>query len=1188
MSKRFTLFAFIFMLPLAAMAQNSWDGTADTDWYVSSQSSFTLTTSEQLAGLAKLVNSGTSFSGKTIYLGSNMDLSYNNWTPIGGNSYSFNGTFDGDGYVVRNLSGDCTLSANSLSCPNNQFDYKGLFGRSSGTIRNLGVTGVDIVGQNYVGGLVGYNSGKITNCYSRVSVTANTQVGGLVGYNSSGTINNSYSAGLVTASGVTRGGFIGVNSGTVSGGYYDSDVSEQEDTGRGIPKTTYEMKREETFEGWNFYSTWGIRSSINNGYPHLFGSFVPPSSSSTGSSSNSSSSSTCPKCSYLPFWETFEGSQTLNGWTLSNDDNRWTISSTAGSSGFGTHSAYISYSGYSYSTRSSISHLYKDIAFPESSEDFTLSYDFKGMGENGYDYMEVRYSDVTISPSRGTEFAAGTLLATNFGISDWEKQTITLPAADFSGKEKRFVFTWKNNATDGTQPPAAIDNVCINIKGKSCISVPATLPFVETFENGLNGWILVNGVGTEKWMIGTSAAFKGSHSAYISNNNLDNLYSNSNTYVHIYRDITFPESSEDFNLRYAFRGVGRGNGYAQFDQMDVSYSDITYEPAVGSSNFFGITNLATNRDDYSWQMKTVPLPAAIFSGKTKRFIFTWFNSGSNIAQPPAAIDDICIYAAGDISSCNTGGNTSITMPVISETFENGLNGWVVSNGTQTNKWMIGTATASNGSYSAYISNNHFDNLYSNSATYVYLYKDITFPESSEDFILRYDFKGMGESGYDYMEVQYSDTNYTPREGDLFGPGVSLVRDLGDDTWLTKTITLPAENFSGRTLRLIFRWRNDGSTDNQPPAAIDNICIYTPSNMSSCNLPPIKSSLPFAETFENGENKWVFINGTQTNKWIIGTATKNSGSRSAYISNNGSANTYTVSNASSIVHLYRDFVFPESSENFVLTYYFKGMGEEKIDYMTVSYHDTENTPVAGSFFSGATILDTVALLNNWEQRTVALPAADFSEKNLRLVFTWRNNAAIGTQPPAAIDDINIYMVDNPLKSSSSSANSPSSSSSNEMPSSSSAQSSSSNETSSSISSSSSDDGTPSSSSSSSSSSSDGTSSSSSSSSSSDSGTPEPSSSSDTTITIQSSSSSDGASPVIISRIASGQTIIQATSNAILLENLPSNAKVQIYNLKGRRIYSNNNHENPLILKIMVQTKGLYIIKINNAVSRVVVR
>jgi hypothetical protein len=75
-------------------------------------------------------------------------------------------------------------------------------------------------------------------------------------------------------------------------------------------------------------------------------------------------------------------------------------------------------------------------------------------------------------------------------------------------------------------------------------------------------------------------------------------------------------------------------------------------------------------------------------------------------------------------------------------------------------------------------------------------------------------------------------------------------------------------------------------------------------------------------------------------------------------------------------------------------------------------------------------------------------------------------------------------------------------------------------------------------------------------------------------------------VIISRIASGQTIIQATSNAILLENLPSDAKVQIYDLRGKLIYSQFSTLNSQFIPI--QTKGLYFIKINNAVSRVVVR
>jgi hypothetical protein len=53
-------------------------------------------------------------------------------------------------------------------------------------------------------------------------------------------------------------------------------------------------------------------------------------------------------------------------------------------------------------------------------------------------------------------------------------------------------------------------------------------------------------------------------------------------------------------------------------------------------------------------------------------------------------------------------------------------------------------------------------------------------------------------------------------------------------------------------------------------------------------------------------------------------------------------------------------------------------------------------------------------------------------------------------------------------------------------------------------------------------------------------------------------------------------------------LPQNAKVQIYNLQGRRIYSNNNHENPKIMQIMVQTKGLYVVKVNQATIKLIVR
>ena len=90
-------------------AEDSWIDNADTTWYIEKDENdnkiteFTLTTAAQLAGLAQLVINGNNFSGKTIKLGDNIDLAGKNWTPIGGDSKAFNGTFDGNNYSVNNM-----------------------------------------------------------------------------------------------------------------------------------------------------------------------------------------------------------------------------------------------------------------------------------------------------------------------------------------------------------------------------------------------------------------------------------------------------------------------------------------------------------------------------------------------------------------------------------------------------------------------------------------------------------------------------------------------------------------------------------------------------------------------------------------------------------------------------------------------------------------------------------------------------------------------------------------------------------------------------------------------------------------------------------------------------------------------------------------------------------------------------
>lgn len=69
------------LLPTAALAANAaavediWDGTSDTNWYNDNETEFTLTTAEELAGLAALVNKGNTFENKTVKLGGNINLS---------------------------------------------------------------------------------------------------------------------------------------------------------------------------------------------------------------------------------------------------------------------------------------------------------------------------------------------------------------------------------------------------------------------------------------------------------------------------------------------------------------------------------------------------------------------------------------------------------------------------------------------------------------------------------------------------------------------------------------------------------------------------------------------------------------------------------------------------------------------------------------------------------------------------------------------------------------------------------------------------------------------------------------------------------------------------------------------------------------------------------------------------------
>ena len=121
----------------------------------------------------------------------------------------------------------------------------------------------------YVGGLVGSNTGSVSNSFARGAVSGDDDVGGLVGYNSS-SITNSYSTGAVSGYAYI-GGLVGFNhsDGIITDSYWDIQTSLQASSDGGVGKSTAEMKQQETYDGWDFAAIWAINASDNDGYPFL-------------------------------------------------------------------------------------------------------------------------------------------------------------------------------------------------------------------------------------------------------------------------------------------------------------------------------------------------------------------------------------------------------------------------------------------------------------------------------------------------------------------------------------------------------------------------------------------------------------------------------------------------------------------------------------------------------------------------------------------------------------------------------------------------------------------------------------------------------------------------------------------------------------------------------------------------------
>lgn len=147
-----------------------------------------------------------------------IDASGFSFQPIGtGYSNYFRGTFDGQGYTIRNV---------EINRPGES--YIGLFSvlMDSGTIKNLNISDDGIYGYSSVGSLVGESAGTIVNCHADIKDLegkGGSIIGGLVGENTNTGVIRNCSVSMTTGGDIEAegsspdsiGGLVGLNSGLI-------------------------------------------------------------------------------------------------------------------------------------------------------------------------------------------------------------------------------------------------------------------------------------------------------------------------------------------------------------------------------------------------------------------------------------------------------------------------------------------------------------------------------------------------------------------------------------------------------------------------------------------------------------------------------------------------------------------------------------------------------------------------------------------------------------------------------------------------------------------------------------------------------------------------------------------------------------------------------------------------------------
>ncbi|HET8574433.1 MAG TPA: fibronectin type III domain-containing protein [Edaphocola sp.] len=193
-----------------------------------------------------------------------------------------------------------------------------------------------------------------------------------------------------------------------------------------------------------------------------------------------------------------------------------------------------------------------------------------------------------------------------------------------------------------------------------------------------------------------------------------------------------------------------------------------------------------------------------------------------------------------------------------------------------------------------------------------------------------------------------------------------------------------------------------------------------STVLTFRTPQMPATLPYADNFTSTGGNWTMLGDNQINQWAAGSATGNTGN-SMYISNDGGVSNAYSTGSISVSQTYRDIVLPAGANPFDLFFDWKMKGEGAVpntqwDYFRVwlvpnTFEPTAGTQISAFSSNGQQFGNNFNDPNgtgSWHTEHYIIPNT-YAGDTVRLVFEWRNDGSGGTQPPAAIDNVNVSII-----------------------------------------------------------------------------------------------------------------------------------------------------------------------------------